>query len=106
MKKLKILLVAAALVATSALSFYMGREHEAKYYDFDGLFEVHQELRTKYDAAVKAASMFSDCIRLEYDLLEDYEKNSTYTAYSALEEWCYEDQIDIDSLLSEYVWCY
>ena len=59
----------------------------------------------KYNKCYKAACMFSDCIRLEYDLLEE-EEQFTYTAYSALDEWCCEDQVNTDSLLEKYVWCY
>jgi len=54
----------------------------------------------------KAACILSDAIRIEYDTIEDDEKNCTYSAYSALEEGCCELGIDTDSLLREYVWCY
>lgn len=54
----------------------------------------------------KAACILSDAIRIEYDTIEDEEKNCTYSAYSALEEGCCELGIDTDSLLRSYVWCY
>lgn len=91
MKYIKIWLVAAVMVATSAVSFIAGRQYEEKYYTSE---------------AYKAASIMSDAIRLEYDSLDDNEKNCIYTAYSALEESCSEYEMDTDSLLSEYAWCY
>ena len=83
-------LVAAGLVATSAVSFCIGRHYG----------------ESDYEQAYKAACMFSDVIRLEYDVLDDDEKCCTYTAYSALEEWCCDDGVNTDSLLNKYVWCY
>jgi len=91
MKSIKIWLVAAALVATSAISFMAGREYEDKYYSSEHY---------------KAACILSDAIRIEYDTIDEDEKCCTYSAYSALEEGCCELGIDTDSLLREYVWCY
>ena len=91
MKYIKIWLVAAALVATSAVSFMAGRDYEEKYYSSE---------------SYKAACILSDAIRIEYDTLDDDEKNCTYTAYSALEEACCEMEIDTDSLLRQYVYSY
>ena len=91
MKSIKILLVAAALVATSAISFMAGRDYEEKYYSSE---------------SYKAACILSDAIRIEYDTVDDDEKNCIYTAYSALEEACCEMGIDTDSLLKQYVYSY
>lgn len=91
MKYIKILLVAATLVATSAISFMAGRDYEEKYYSSE---------------SYKAACILSDAIRIEYDTVDDDEKNCTYTAYSALEEACYDMGLDTDSLLRQYVYSY
>jgi len=87
MKHIKYLAAVALLLAGCTVSYYVG---------------YHQNDTKNY----MAASIMSDAIRLEYDNLEDSEKNSTYTAYSSLEEICCEYEIDTDSLLNEYVWCY
>lgn len=91
MKYIKTWLVAAALVATSAVSFMAGRDYEEKYYS------------SEY---YKAACLFSDAIRLEYDNVDDSLKNCTFTAYSSLEESCCEEELDTDSLLRQYAWSY
>lgn len=91
MKYIKIWLVAAILVATSAVSFVAGRNYEEKYYSSE---------------SYKAACILSDAIRIEYDTVDDDEKNCTYTAYSALEEACCDMGIDTDSLLRQYAYYY
>lgn len=52
--------------------------------------------------AIKAASLFSDAIRIEYDNIDEEDKNCTFCAYSVLEEFCCEENIDTDSLLNKY----
>lgn len=106
MKTIKILAAVAILCGVSAVSFYSGRKYEEYYYNYDNLFEVHQKLRVENEKCYKAACLFSDAIRLEYDNLDESEKNCTFTAYSSLEEACCEEGLDTDSLLREYVWCY
>ena len=91
MKYIKIWMVTAALVVTSAVSFMAGRNYEEKYYSSE---------------SYKAACILSDAIRIEYDTVDDDEKNCTYTAYSALEEACCEMGLDTDSLLRQYVYSY
>lgn len=91
MKYIKIWMVTAALVVTSAVGFMAGRNYEEKYYSSE---------------SYKAACILSDAIRIEYDTVDDDEKNCTYTAYSALEEACCEMGIDPDSLLRQYAYYY
>ena len=91
MKYIKFWIIAALLFISYCTGFLIGRNYEDKYY-------------TSEDN--KAACLFSDAIRIEYDLIEDSVKNCTYSAYSALEESCCELNIDTDSLLKQYTWCY
>lgn len=86
MKTVKILAAVVLLLATNTVSYYIGKGEA--------------------DKAYKAAALFSDAIRIEYDNLKEDEKNCTFTAYSSLEEACCEEGLDTDSLLKEYYWCY
>lgn len=86
MKTVKILAAVVLLLATNTVSYFVGKN--------------------EYNEAYKAAALFSDAIRIEYDNLDESEKNCTFTAYSSLEEACCEEGLDTDSLLREYVWCY
>lgn len=61
----------ALIVTVSAISFCLGRNYEAYYYNFDNLFETHQQLKTKYERCHRDAAKMSDVIRCYNDVTSD-----------------------------------
>lgn len=64
--------------------------------------KTHNE-HNKYSNVAKAANLFSKAISIEYDNIDEEDKNCTFSAYSVLEELCCEYDIDSDSLLNKYI---
>ena len=115
MSRLKIIAAVVLLLATNAVSFWSGREYESYYYNFDNLFEVHQELKDSCGKHYEAACLQADFIRH----LMDWDFNQTGPSIGAeIEESYYEWFQDLDcdiyktkhitdiKQLEEYHWCY
>lgn len=94
MKYIKIWLLMALMVTVSAISFCLGRNYEAYYYNFDNLFETHQQLKTKYERCRRDASKMSDAIRC-------YDDTSSDSIFKDIQNEFLEG---VD--LKEYTYCY
>lgn len=116
MKTIKLLAAVAILIVSCAVSFYGGREYESYYYNFDSLFEVHQELKDSCSKHYEAACLQADFIRYLIDHFDG--ETECANIGSEIEECYYEWFQELDNGnfntehitdikdFEEYSWCY
>ena len=87
MKKMYLLAAILLLLATNVVSFYVGREYEAYYYNFDSLFDAHQKLKernNKLEFYYKSSEKLQDKLEDLYNWVDAVDDEDYYEAVSEL----------------------
>ena len=85
--KTKILSIVVLLITSNVVSFYVGREYESYYYNFDSLFEAHQKLKernNKLEYYYNSTEKLLDKLEDLYNWVDAVDDEDYYDAVSGL----------------------